>query len=83
MQECKMLLTRGLHQAFPTDPHNTLWSVQSLWLPPLPVDLAHYEVVISWQLSPSVDPCVLHRKSPENKFYVGVCHIKKMKSIIL
>ncbi len=41
------LSDRGLGQTFPTDPHSTFGSAESVQLPPPPSDPTHHQVVIS------------------------------------
>ena len=50
----KDLPDRGFNQTFLADPHNVSGSARSVQLPPLPADSTHHQVVISWQLSPSL-----------------------------
>ncbi len=48
------LSDRGFCQTFPEDPYSMLGSAESVQLPPPPLDPTHHQVVISWQLHPSL-----------------------------
>ena len=52
------LSDRRLYETFPADPRNTYWSARSDRHPPPPSQPTHHQVVISWQLRPSLRPSV-------------------------
>ncbi len=52
------LSDRRFGQTFPADRYSTLGSAESVQLPPPPSDPTHHQVVISWQLRPSLHPSV-------------------------
>ncbi|MED6259462.1 hypothetical protein ATANTOWER_023367 [Ataeniobius toweri] len=65
---------RGIRQTFPADPYYELGPAKSVWLSPLLAHPAHYQVVISGQLSSSLHPSVQNMRPKVSRHNNKVDH---------